>query len=71
MDILTLLMHSAACTDTRKMGGKEEDKKVRYQRWPDKTIDNWVAAFNILAAVIMEKYPEQGGALMQYANTIQ
>ena len=70
IDILTLLMHGKEGLDTRRMGAKDDDKKVRYQAWPEKTIGNWLEAFSILSAVIMEKYPEQGQALFQYSRTI-
>lgn len=64
-DIFTLLMHGLDGLDTRKMGGKDEEKKVKYQAWPEKTIENWLEAFSILSAVVKGKYPKQGPALFQ------
>lgn len=65
-----LLMLGQEGLDVRKIGAKEEDKKVKYQPWPEKSIKNWLEAFSILSAVTMETFPELGPGLMQYSSTI-
>ncbi|XP_078503382.1 uncharacterized protein LOC144762125 [Lissotriton helveticus] len=71
IDIFTLLMHGSDGLDTRKMGRKEEQKKVKQEVWPEKTIENWLHAFNIMSAVIAEKSPELNLGLFQYSQTIR
>lgn len=70
IDIFSLLMLGQDGLDARKAGLKEDDKKVKFQAWPEKNIENWLEAFSILSSVIIEKQPEAGQGLLQNGRLI-
>ncbi|XP_078503724.1 uncharacterized protein LOC144762415 [Lissotriton helveticus] len=71
IDIFTLLEHRNRGTDTFK--GAEQDKESKYRKRvrPKENIVNWLDAFALLAAIILEKYPDQGLPLFRYNQAIQ
>ncbi|XP_078503379.1 uncharacterized protein LOC144762124 isoform X2 [Lissotriton helveticus] len=71
INIFSLLMLGSDGLDTRKVGGQEEQKKVKHEVWPEETIENWLRAFNIMSAVIAEKNPELKPGLFQYSQDIR
>ncbi|KAJ1152223.1 hypothetical protein NDU88_005000 [Pleurodeles waltl] len=62
------LEHVRRGADTFKGSGQGKDRK---RVTPEENIMNWLDAFALLAAIFLERYPEQGPALIRYNQAIQ